>query len=89
MITRLLFFCVLTFLLLLAPWWMLALALLVGIAIFPTYYEAVFFALASDILYGSTSSGVFHRGVSFSLCILALLLVMELFVKRFTRFYER
>lgn len=62
------------------PWWFVAAAIFLGVWYFKNFYEAFFFGLFFDILYGANAPIAYEFRFFFSLAFLFLVVAAE-FVK--------
>jgi len=69
------------------PWWASALLGVISLFLFSSFYELIFWAFVSDLLYGAPVVSLYGFNVIFTLSALVLFIAVE-FLKKSIRFYN-
>ncbi len=70
-----------------APWWFMLVLLVAAIFIFPTFYEALFFAVLLDAFHGVPGVSFFGLNIFFT-AIISCIFIVSIFLKTRLRFYQ-
>ena len=75
-------------LLFVAPWWLLTILGLVGILIWPKYWEAIVLAFLYDFTYGLPNTGWLKTQFNFTIIFILVFLVVEGYKKDIMFFHQ-